>query len=98
MFEAGLLDGKRILVTGGGTGLGKAMARRMSALGASLVLCGRREQVLKEAAAEISTETGGAVDAVPCDIRDAGAVSALFDAAGRKIGRASCRERVCPVV
>ena len=51
MFQAGLLQGRRILVTGGGTGLGEAMARRFAELGASLVLGGRRAQVLEEAAA-----------------------------------------------
>ena len=44
MFEAGLLAGKRILITGGGSGLGAAMAQRFAGLGASLVLCGRRAQ------------------------------------------------------
>jgi short-subunit dehydrogenase involved in D-alanine esterification of teichoic acids len=53
MFETGLLRGKRILITGGGTGLGLSRGKRFLALGAGLAICGRREEVLKEAAAEL---------------------------------------------
>ena len=48
MFEKGLLAGKRILVTGGGSGLGAAMGRRFVELGAELVICGRRLELLEE--------------------------------------------------
>ena len=51
MFEKGLLAGKRILVTGGGSGLGAAMGRRFVALGAELIICGRRLELLEAAAA-----------------------------------------------
>jgi len=51
MFQPDLLEGKRILVTGGGTGLGLSMGHRFLELGADLVICGRREGVLAEAAA-----------------------------------------------
>src|SRR6185437_6486593 len=51
MFQPGLLAGKKILVTGGGTGLGAAMGRRFVELGAELVICGRRLEVLEETAA-----------------------------------------------
>ena len=61
MFQPDLLNGKRVLVTGGGTGLGLAMGHRFLELGAELVICGRREAVLKEAAAKLSAETGGKV-------------------------------------
>ncbi|MCK5623737.1 MAG: SDR family NAD(P)-dependent oxidoreductase, partial [Alphaproteobacteria bacterium] len=75
MFQADLLAGKRILVTGGGTGLGLSMGRRFRELGAELVICGRRTEVLEEAARELGgAETHG------CDIRDAGAVEAMLDA------------------
>ena len=50
MFLPDLLKGKRILITGGGTGLGKSMGKRFVELGAELVICGRREKVLEEAA------------------------------------------------
>lgn len=81
MFAAGLLAGKRILITGGGTGLGAAMAARFAELGADLVLCGRRGEVVRETAARITDETGQRVDAIRCDIRDPADVDALFDAA-----------------
>jgi NAD(P)-dependent dehydrogenase (short-subunit alcohol dehydrogenase family) len=79
MFEAGLLKGKKILVTGGGTGLGAAMAERFAGLGASLVLCGRRENVLRETAARIREATGAQVDAIPCDIRVGEQVDGLIE-------------------
>lgn len=80
MFEAGLLKGKRILVTGGGTGLGKAMASRFAELGASLVICGRRRELLEETAGEIAKSTGGAVSIHQVDIRDAEGVAAMVEA------------------
>jgi NAD(P)-dependent dehydrogenase (short-subunit alcohol dehydrogenase family) len=81
MFQPGLLDGRRILVTGGGTGLGEAMARRFAELGASLVLSGRRAQVLDAAAQRIRKESGAEVQTVACDIRDADAVEGMIDEA-----------------
>ena len=51
MFQPQLLQGQRILVTGGGTGLGKAMAERFLALGADVAICGRRQAVCEETAA-----------------------------------------------
>ena len=80
MFQSDLLAGKRILITGGGTGLGFAIGRRYLGLGAALAICGRREQVLADAAAQLIRETGGTVSAHPCDIRDAAAVEAMLDA------------------
>src|SRR6267154_2390684 len=69
MFQPGLLKGKRILVTGGGTGLGRSMAHRYLELGANVVICGRREDVLKQTAEELTTETGGEIETVGCDVR-----------------------------
>ena len=80
MFKPDLLKGKRILVTGGGTGLGYSMGRRFLELGAELVICGRRPQVLAEAAASLAAETGGTVETHGCDIRDAAAVDAMLEA------------------
>ena len=71
MFRDDLLAGKRVLVTGGGTGLGKSMGRRFLELGAQLVICGRRVEVLEETAAELREVTGGTVETHRCDIRDA---------------------------
>jgi NAD(P)-dependent dehydrogenase (short-subunit alcohol dehydrogenase family) len=79
MFEKNLLHGKRILITGGGTGLGKGMAQRFLKLGATVYICGRRESVLKETAAELAA-TGGAIQALPCDVRNLDAVEAMIDA------------------
>ena len=81
MFEKGLLKGKRILVTGGGSGLGAAMGRRFLELGADLVICGRRLELLEATAAEMRQRTGGKVSAIRCDIRDGAAVDAMMDAA-----------------
>lgn len=80
MFQAGLLKGKRILVTGGGTGLGYSMGHRFLELGAELVICGRRVEVLEEAAARLTAETGGKVEVHGCDIRDAEAVDKMIGA------------------
>src|ERR1700750_3005604 len=81
MFEKGLLKEKRILVTGGGSGLGAAMGRRFLELGADVVICGRRLELLEATAAEMRQRTGGNVSAIRCDIRDGAAVDAMMDAA-----------------
>jgi NAD(P)-dependent dehydrogenase (short-subunit alcohol dehydrogenase family) len=79
MFEKGLLAGKRILVTGGGSGLGAAMGHRFVELGAELIICGRRLELLEAAAARMRSELGGKVGVIGCDIRDAAAVDAMMD-------------------
>lgn len=85
MFRKDLLAGHRILVTGGGTGLGRSMAEAFAAHGAQVVIWGRRGQVLDEAAAEMRETTGGTVRAMAVDIRNAGAIDeamqAIFDEA-----------------
>ena len=79
MFEKGLLRGKRILVTGGGSGLGAAMGRRFVELGAELVICGRRLDVLEAAATQMRGDLGGTVTAIRCDVRDGAEVDAMMD-------------------
>jgi NAD(P)-dependent dehydrogenase (short-subunit alcohol dehydrogenase family) len=79
MFEKGLLAGKRILVTGGGSGLGAAMGRRFVELGAELIICGRRLEMLETVAARLRSELGGKVNVIGCDIRDGAAVDAMMD-------------------
>src|SRR6267154_5797278 len=77
MFKDGILKGKRILITGGGTGLGKEIAARYLALGADLWLAGRRGPVLEETAKELMSKYGGSVRTHAVDIRDAAAVDAM---------------------
>src|SRR5882724_6111165 len=79
MFEKGLLAQKRILITGGGSGLGAAMGRRFAELGAELIICGRRLELLEQTAAQIRGEFGGKVAVARCDIRDGAAVEALME-------------------
>ncbi len=74
MFKDGLLKGKRILVTGGGTGLGEVMAEAYAQLGAAVYICGRRASVLEETAKRIADATGSSVQGIACDIRVAEAV------------------------
>ena len=69
MFKKDLLEGKRILITGGGTGLGKEMANHFAEHGAELYICGRRENVLKETSDEISNKHGTKVHYQTLDIR-----------------------------
>ena len=77
MFKDGLLRGRRILVTGGGTGLGKGMAEKFLSLGADIFICGRRKSVCEATAAELTGKFGGSVRAYGVDIRDAPAVDAM---------------------
>ncbi|MGO4715458.1 SDR family oxidoreductase [Bradyrhizobium sp. 2TAF24] len=79
MFTPRLLAGRNILVTGGGTGLGKAMASRFLALGADVHICGRRKGVCDDTAAELMKAHGGKVTSHGLDIRDAAAVDAMIE-------------------
>jgi NAD(P)-dependent dehydrogenase (short-subunit alcohol dehydrogenase family) len=79
MFLPDLLKDKRIFITGGGTGLGKSMARRLMELGAEPIICGRRESVLKETAEELATATGGRIAWKRLDVRDPDAVGRVVD-------------------
>jgi len=84
MFEKNLLANKRILVTGGGSGLGAAMARRFAELGAELIICGRRLELLEQTAAQLRSEPKAKVDTIRCDIRDGAAVDAMMEAIWRE--------------
>jgi NAD(P)-dependent dehydrogenase (short-subunit alcohol dehydrogenase family) len=77
MFTEGLLRGRRVLITGGGTGLGKGMAEKFLSLGADIFICGRRKSVCEATAAELTGKFGGSVRAYGVDIRDAAAVDAM---------------------
>jgi NAD(P)-dependent dehydrogenase (short-subunit alcohol dehydrogenase family) len=78
MFKDGALKGKRILVTGGGTGLGEVMAEAYAQLGATVYICGRRAGVAEETAKRIAGETGAKVTGLGCDIRVAEAVDEMI--------------------
>ena len=78
IFKDGLLKGKRILVTGGGTGLGEVMAEAYAKLGAAVYICGRRASVLDETAKKISDSSGSKVKGIACDIRVAEAVEDMI--------------------
>jgi NAD(P)-dependent dehydrogenase (short-subunit alcohol dehydrogenase family) len=78
MFRSDLLKGKRVLVTGGGTGLGEVMAEAYAALGSTVYICGRRAAVLDETAKKISDKTGAKVKGILCDIRVAEAVDDMI--------------------
>lgn len=86
MFKPGLMAGERILVTGGGTGLGKEMAEGFLKLGAEVHICGRRGQVCEETASELMEKHGGKVVAHACDIRVADAITDMNDAIWAKHG------------
>ncbi len=84
MFEKNLLAGKRILVTGGGSGLGAAMAHRFLELGADLTICGRRLDLLETTAQAMRADPGGSVAPIRCDIRDGAAVEFMMDTIWRE--------------
>lgn len=85
MFEKDLLKGRTILVTGGGTGLGRSMALRFADLGAALFLIGRREDPLKQTAADIQAK--GSRAAYACaDVRDFAAVESAIATAEKEFG------------
>src|SRR5439155_26012882 len=77
MFRTDLLKDKRILITGGGTGLGKGTAERFLELGATIYICGRREDVLKQTVVELSPK--GPIHALACDVRNRDAVERMID-------------------
>jgi NAD(P)-dependent dehydrogenase (short-subunit alcohol dehydrogenase family) len=79
MFKPGAMAGQRILVTGGGTGLGKVMAEGLVMLGAEVYICGRRGGVLEDAAKELMDAHGGKVVPVACDIRVPEAIHEMMD-------------------
>jgi NAD(P)-dependent dehydrogenase (short-subunit alcohol dehydrogenase family) len=82
MLPGGSLAGRVALVTGGGTGLGKAMALELSRLGAAVAVLGRRREPLEQTVGELSPPGL----AVPADVRDPDAVAAAFDAVEEELG------------
>ncbi len=86
IYRPGLLDGQVVLVTGGGTGIGRCSAHEVAALGATAVVAGRREEPLRATVAEIA-EAGGQADWCPLDIRDEAAVEAAVGGVVERHGR-----------
>jgi len=82
----GTFDGVAVLVTGGGTGLGRAIAIEFARLGADIVVASRKPEHLAQGEAAIAEVGGGRVATVGCDIRDPAAVEAAFDAAEQAFG------------
>jgi NAD(P)-dependent dehydrogenase (short-subunit alcohol dehydrogenase family) len=80
-FRADVLAGKRILVTGGGTGLGKELARHFVTHGAAVYICGRRESVLQRCVAELQSvvQHGGHIEYRICDVRDADQIETMVE-------------------
>lgn len=69
MFTTDLLKNRRVLITGGGTGIGRALAERFLQLRATVYICGRRAEVAQQTAKELAASTGGSIEAFACDVR-----------------------------
>jgi len=86
MFQSDLLKGRTILITGGGTGLGRSMALRFAELGANIFLAGRREEPLKQTVGEIHAK-GAKAGFATADVRDFDSVEKVIAAAEKEFGR-----------
>ena len=86
MLQPGTLQDKTILITGGGTGLGRAMGKYFLELGANLVITSRKKEVIEKTAVELSKETGGRVLAVPCDVRKYEEIENVIKSAENEFG------------
>ena len=85
MFDPDLLKNKTVIITGGGTGLGKSMAQRFGELGANLVITSRKLEVLEETAEEIRT-SGASVLPVQCDVRKTNEVEKMVSQTVEEFG------------
>jgi NAD(P)-dependent dehydrogenase (short-subunit alcohol dehydrogenase family) len=86
MLPPGTFRDRTVLVTGGGTGLGRSMGQYLLALGANLAICGRRQDVVEQAAGEMSKATGGQVLALKCDVRQPEEVEGMLATVVKKFG------------
>lgn len=87
MLKPGALKGKNIIVTGGGTGLGRSMGEYFLELGANLVITSRKLDVLQEAAREMMATKGGKVIPLACDVREIDEVEAMWNEATAQLGQ-----------
>jgi citronellol/citronellal dehydrogenase len=86
IFRSGLFEGRVVLVTGGGTGIGRCIAHEFAALGAQVAICGRRAEPLAQTVAEITAD-GGKATAFSLDIRDDEAVAQVVSKVVAQLGR-----------
>ncbi len=86
MLKEDSLRGKIIIVTGGGTGLGRSMAKSFLHLGAKVVITSRKEEVLKKTSEELANETKGEVLPVKCDVRNYEEIEAMMKTVINKFG------------
>ncbi len=87
MLPDGALKEKTVLITGGGTGLGKSMAKYFLLLGASVVIASRKLEVLEKAAKELSELTGGNVFPLACDVRNYAEVENVIKSTDNQLGK-----------
>ena len=95
MFNTGMLKekslkGKTIVVTGGGSGLGKSMSKYFLSLGATIVITSRREDLLKNVSKEMMDEFGGKVLPVGCDVRNPDMVTKVIENSFSEFERVDC--------
>lgn len=90
MLKENSLNGKTIIVTGGGSGLGKSMSEYLLTLGANIIITSRRKDLLKKVADEMMKEFGGKVLPIACDVRDPDLVSKVIDESYLKFKRVDC--------
>lgn len=90
MLKDGALNGQTIIVTGGGTGLGRSMGKYFLELGANLVITSRKMEVLEKSAKELEEETGGKVLPVQCDVRDYEQVENVLKVTEEHFGQIHC--------
>ncbi|EAZ79114.1 SDR family oxidoreductase [Algoriphagus machipongonensis] len=87
MLRPGALKGKNILITGGGTGLGKSMGEYFLELGANIVITSRKQDVLDQSAQEMMSNKGGKVIPISCDIRQEEQIEAMWKKAKEELGQ-----------
>ena len=90
MLRDDALKGQTIIVTGGGTGLGRAMGKYFLELGANLVITSRKMEVLEKSAKELEAETGGKVLPIQCDVRDYDQVENVLAKTEEHFGQIHC--------
>ncbi len=86
MFKDDIFKGKTIIITGGGTGLGRSMAEKISSLGGNVIIVSRKLEVLESTAKEISDKTGNGVKAIQLDVREYKEISKVLEVVTGEFG------------